>query len=176
MIGLEYAEGPAEVPLALANQDPTRRHDGQESRYDLHYNRSRLAQEAGAPHLRWDRPWRYLGSAASGALSGGRPVTDLYCIVWAVITAVTVWGIATTRTSAAVARLRADMRKEIAYLEDETSRARTAADQITRDTATWADAWKKGRDDVLAVIPMIISAHGGGGSIHTAADNGADTT
>jgi hypothetical protein len=51
------------------------------------------------------------------------------------------------------------MRQEIAYWHAETSRARTQAAQIARDTATWADAWKKGRDDVIAVIPLVTLAH-----------------
>jgi hypothetical protein len=90
-------------------------------------------------------------------------VTALYCIVWAVIVGVTAWGIATARSCAAMARLRAEMRQEIAYWRDETARARTLAAQTARDAATRARGWKEGRDDVIAIMPLIVSARDGAG-------------
>jgi hypothetical protein len=88
-------------------------------------------------------------------------VTALYCIVWAAIAAVAVWGVTTARSCAAMARLRAEMRQEIAYWRDETARARTLAAQTARDAATRAKAWKEGRDDVIAIMPLIVSARDG---------------
>lgn len=52
-------------------------------------------------------------------------------------------------------RLDAELRDEIAYWQDETSRARIHAAQIARDTAIRAEAWKAGRDDVIAIMPLI---------------------
>jgi hypothetical protein len=93
-------------------------------------------------------------------------VTALYCIVWAIIAAVAAWGIATARSCAAMARLRAQMRQEIAYWRDETARARMLAAQTARDAATRATAWKEARDDVIAIMPLIVSArHGAGPSV-----------
>jgi hypothetical protein len=88
-------------------------------------------------------------------------MTTIYCILWAVAAATIAWGIATIRAAAALSRTRAQMRREITYWQDETSRARTQTAQIARDSATWADAWKKGRDDVIAVIPLVTLAHDG---------------
>jgi hypothetical protein len=103
-------------------------------------------------------------------------MTAVYCITWAVIAAMTAWGITTIRTSATISRLQAQMNKEIAYWQDETSRARVQAAQIARDTATWADAWKMGRDDIIAVIPLITQAHDSRVHLEPAANNGTDNT
>jgi hypothetical protein len=53
------------------------------------------------------------------------------------------------------------MRKEIALWQEETSRARTREAQIARAAATWAEAWKQGRDDAVGIMPLIIAAHEG---------------
>lgn len=79
-------------------------------------------------------------------------------ITWAAIAAVTVWAVMRTRASAEMSRLEAEMRDEVSYWQDETSRARAHAAQVTRDTAIRADAWKAGRDDVIAIMPLIVSA------------------
>lgn len=103
-------------------------------------------------------------------------MTALYCIAWAVIAAVTVWGITLARASAAMARLRADMRKEVGYWQAETSRARAHAAQLARDTATRAAAWKESRDDMIAMMPLIASAHDSSACSHCAAEDGIETT
>ena len=81
----------------------------------------------------------------------------LHCITSAVIAAVIVWAIMKDRTSTAMTRLEAETRDEIAYWQDETSRARVQAAQIARETAIRAGAWKAGRDDVIAIMPLIAS-------------------
>lgn len=81
----------------------------------------------------------------------------LYCITSAVIAAVIVWAIMKVQTSTAMTRLEAETRDEIAYWQDETSRARVQAAQIAREAAIRADAWKAGRDDVIAIMPLISS-------------------
>ena len=82
----------------------------------------------------------------------------LYCIAWSFIAAMVTWAITMARCSALVSRLEHDRREEITYWQAETSRARAAAAQLSRDAATRADAWKKGRDDVIAIMPLIASA------------------
>jgi hypothetical protein len=103
-------------------------------------------------------------------------MTAVYCILWAVIAAVTAWAITAIRTSAAISRMQAQMRKEIAHWQAETSRARVQAAQAVRDTATWADAWKKGRDDVIAVIPLIALAQDARVHLEPAPDTGTENT
>lgn len=85
-------------------------------------------------------------------------MTVLYWMTWAAIAAVAVWAVMKTRTSAEMSRLEAEMRDEVAYWQDETSRARAHAAQVARDTAIRADAWKAGRDDVIVIMPFIVSA------------------
>ncbi len=85
-------------------------------------------------------------------------MTALYWITWAVIAAADVWAIMRIRTSVEMSSLEAEMRDEVAYWQDETSRARAHAAQVMRDTAIRADAWKAGRDDVIAIMPLIVSA------------------
>jgi hypothetical protein len=102
-------------------------------------------------------------------------MTALYCIAWAVIAAVTAWAIAMARASASISRLQAEIREEIGYWQDETSRARARAAQIARDTAIWADAWKEGRDDVIAMMPLIAAAHSASSSSQERADEGSET-
>ena len=96
-------------------------------------------------------------------------MTALYCMIWATLAAGTAWGITTIRASAAINRLEAQTRKEIAYWQAETSRARMRAAQTARDNATWADAWQKGRDDIIAVIPLIAQAHDGRSHVQSGA-------
>lgn len=81
----------------------------------------------------------------------------LSCITSAFIAAVIVWAIMKVRTSTAMTRLEAETRDEIAYWQDETSRARVQAAQVTRDAAIRTYAWKAGRDDVIAIMPLIAS-------------------
>jgi hypothetical protein len=90
-------------------------------------------------------------------------VTALYCIAWAIIAAVTAWGFTITHCSAIISRLQEEKRREIAYWQDQTMRARATAAQIARDAETRADAWKQARDDVIAIMPLIASARDGSG-------------
>ncbi len=97
-------------------------------------------------------------------------MTVLYCITWAVIAAGAVWAIMEARTSAAMSRLGAKMREEISHCQDETSRARAHAAQIARDAAIRAEGWKEGRDDVVSIIPLIVSPRDPSVPMHSADD------
>jgi hypothetical protein len=103
-------------------------------------------------------------------------MTALYCIMWAAIAAVTTWAIMTARSSALISRLRAETRREIAHWQAEASRARITAAQIARDAATRARAWKEGRDEAVAMIPLIISARDGTAGRQLTADEESTTT
>jgi hypothetical protein len=85
-------------------------------------------------------------------------MTALYWIAWVAIASIAVWAVMKTRNSADMNRLEAEMRDEVTYWQGETSRVRAYAAQIARDTAIRADAWKEGRDDVIAIMPFIVSA------------------
>jgi hypothetical protein len=85
-------------------------------------------------------------------------MTVLYWMTWAAIAAIAVWAVMKTRSSAEMSHLEAEMSDEVTYWRDETSRARAYAAQVARATAIRADAWKEGRDDVIAIMPLIVSA------------------
>jgi hypothetical protein len=89
-------------------------------------------------------------------------MTVLYCIAWSTIAAMATWAITMARCSALISRLEQDRHAEIASWQAETSRARATAAQLTRDAATRADAWQKGRDDAIAIMPLIASARDSG--------------
>ena len=97
-------------------------------------------------------------------------MTALYCIAWAAIAAATVWVIMTVRGSAVISRLQEEMRQEIAHWQVETTRARATAAQIARDSVTRAEAWQKGRDDAIAIMPLIATARSGGPPPHAAGE------
>lgn len=95
-------------------------------------------------------------------------MTVLYWMTWVAIAAVTVWAVMRTRTSAEMSRIEAEMRDEVKFWQDETSRARAHAAQVMRDTAIRADAWKEGRDDIIAIMPYVVSALNAGHTIQSA--------
>jgi septal ring factor EnvC (AmiA/AmiB activator) len=95
-----------------------------------------------------------------------------------IMAAVSAWGFTLARACAQHSRLRAEMarmqeemREEIQRWREEAARARIRAAQLERDAETWAAGCKQGRDDVIAVVPMLIAAHEGGGG--TCSQHGA---
>jgi hypothetical protein len=91
-----------------------------------------------------------------------------------IMAAVSAWGFTLARAAMHHSRLRAEMaraqeemRKEIRHWQAETARARSQAAQVARDAATWAAGCKQGRDDVIAVMPMLVAAHDPGGGMCT---------
>jgi hypothetical protein len=103
-------------------------------------------------------------------------MTAVYCVAWATIGAVTAWAIVAARSSALIARLRAEARREISHWQAEASRARITAAQLARDAATRARAWKEARDEVIAIMPMIVSARDGNAGPRLAADDETKST
>jgi hypothetical protein len=95
-------------------------------------------------------------------------VSGLVVAALIIMAAVTAWGFTLARASAQHSRLRAEMtrnqemHKEIQHWQEEAARARSHAAQIARDAASWAAGCRQGRDDVIAVMPMLIAAHDGG--------------
>jgi hypothetical protein len=83
-----------------------------------------------------------------------------------IMAAVSAWGFTLARAAVHHSRLRAEMgrrqeelHKEIRHWQDEAARAKTHAAQVARDAANWAAGCKQGRDDVIAVMPMLVAAH-----------------
>jgi len=109
---------------------------------------------------------------AGAAGQRGGAVSDLVVIALIVMAAVSAWGFTLARAAAQQSRLRAEMARmqetmdeEIQHWQEEAARARTRAAQIERDAETWAAGCRQGRDDVIAVMPMLMAAHEGGGGM-----------
>jgi hypothetical protein len=101
----------------------------------------------------------------------GRAVSGLALAAWIIVAAVAAWGFTRARAAVQHSRLRAEMarvqeelRREIRHWQEEAARARSHAAQLARDATTWAAGRKQGRDDVIAVMPMLIAARAGGGT------------
>jgi len=89
-----------------------------------------------------------------------------------IMAAVSAWGFTLARAAVQHSRLRAEMgrlqeelHKEIRHWQEEAARAKTNAAQAAREAATWAAGCKQGRDDVIAVMPMLVAAHDAGGGM-----------
>jgi hypothetical protein len=83
---------------------------------------------------------------------------DLVTLLWIIVAAVTVWGLTLAHASATIRRIEADRHREVQYWKKEAARARARAAQVSQDAAAWEAGRKRGRDDVIQVMPMIIAA------------------
>jgi hypothetical protein len=83
----------------------------------------------------------------------------LETIGWIIVAAVTAWGLTLAHATSAISALDASRRREIQYWKDETARARAHAAQVSQDAAAWAAGNKRGRDDVISIVPLIMAAH-----------------
>ena len=85
-------------------------------------------------------------------------MTTLTTIAWAVFAAVIAWGVTMWRASATIARLESRWRMELRRSQGDVARARAHAAQLAQDAAAWAAGCRQGRDDVIAVVPLIAAA------------------
>jgi hypothetical protein len=83
----------------------------------------------------------------------------LMTILWAIIAAVTAWGITLIHATAAIARLQAERRIEVRHWQAEAARAKAHAALLAQDAATWAAGYKQGREEVIAIMPLLAAAH-----------------
>lgn len=67
------------------------------------------------------------------------------------------WRVAGIRTTAIVARMREETRREIAYWADAAERARAEADRVAGEAAARLDGWRQGTADVISVMPRMRS-------------------
>jgi hypothetical protein len=82
----------------------------------------------------------------------------LETIGWIIVAAVTAWGLTLAHATSAIKALDASRHREIEYWKDETARARAHAAQVSQDAAAWAAGNKRGRDDVISIVPLIMAA------------------
>lgn len=84
---------------------------------------------------------------------------------WICLTALSVWAFTRARAAGRISRLRAEMARlqdeagrEIQRCQAEVSRAKAAVAQLAREADRWAAGHKQGRDDVIAMMPLLAEA------------------
>lgn len=72
------------------------------------------------------------------------------------------WRTARSRTRAEmsreVARLRADMRREVNHWQEAAARANADAARVTREADAYKAGCKSGREDVISIMPLLVAA------------------
>jgi hypothetical protein len=115
----------------------------------------------------WSRSQRNPGNGDEG----GEHMTVLEIMAWSLIAATVAWGLAMSRAAAAISRLRRDMQDEVRHWQDDAAVARAQAAMMASEMASWAAGCKQGREDMMSVVPLLVSAHEQlAGSSHAAAD------
>jgi hypothetical protein len=82
-------------------------------------------------------------------------VIDL--IGWSFVTAVAAWGITLSWAKLALARTRASMADEIRYWHAEATKARELVAQLKHEIAIWSKGCQQGREDVMAIMPLLVA-------------------
>jgi hypothetical protein len=77
---------------------------------------------------------------------------------WSFVATVISWGITLYWAKLALAHSLAAMREEVRYWHAEAVRARELSAQLKHEIATWSRGCQQGREDVLAVMPLLVAA------------------
>ena len=80
---------------------------------------------------------------------------------WSVTAAVLAWGLTLWWVSAAVAQSREAMQEEVDRWRAEAMRARQIADQLRHEAAVWSRGRQNGREDLIAMVPLLVAAQKG---------------
>jgi hypothetical protein len=82
----------------------------------------------------------------------------LNVIGWSFVAAVTAWGITLSWAKLELSHSRTALQQEIRYWYAEAIRARELAAQLRAEIATWSRGCQQGREDVIAIMPLLIAA------------------
>jgi len=85
-----------------------------------------------------------------------RGVLDI--IGWSFVAAVSGWGITLFWARLALAHSLATMQEEVRYWRAEAARARAITAQLKNEVATWSRGCQQGREDVMAIMPLLVAA------------------
>jgi hypothetical protein len=80
-------------------------------------------------------------------------------IGWSVMAAALAWGLTLSWAGMAMARCRAAMQDEIDRWQLEAMRARRMVDQLRQEAAMWSRGRQDGREDLIAMMPLLVAAH-----------------
>jgi hypothetical protein len=84
-------------------------------------------------------------------------VDALDIIGWSFVAAVTAWGMTLSWAKLVLARSRTVMEEEIHYWRAEAVSARELTAQLKHEIATWTRGCQQGREDVIAIMPLLIA-------------------
>jgi hypothetical protein len=92
---------------------------------------------------------------------GGQVRTVLEIFGWSVVSAAAAWGLTLSWASRAFARCRVAAEDELKYWQAEAVRAREMVAQLKQERAVWTRAAQQGREDVIAIMPLLVAAQQG---------------
>lgn len=81
----------------------------------------------------------------------------LNIIGWSFVAAVTAWGMTLSWAKAAQAHARAGLEDQIRYWHAEAVKARELAAQLKQEIAAWSKGCQQGRQDVMAIMPLLVA-------------------
>jgi hypothetical protein len=77
---------------------------------------------------------------------------------WSFAAAAAAWGLTLYWANLALSHMRASMQDEVEYWQAEAVRARELAAQVRHEIATWSRGARQGREDVMAIMPLLVAA------------------
>ncbi len=80
---------------------------------------------------------------------------------WSLVAAASAWGLTLCWASSAFARSRQAAEDELHYWQAETARARELNAQLKHERAVWSRGARQGREDVIAIMPLLVAAQQG---------------
>lgn len=88
-------------------------------------------------------------------------MTMLEILGWSLVAAAAAWGVTLCWASAAFARSRRAVDDEVRYWQSEAVRARDLVAQLKQERAVWSRGCRQGREDVIAIMPLLVAAQQG---------------
>ncbi|HTZ91624.1 MAG TPA: hypothetical protein VMB74_04465 [Streptosporangiaceae bacterium] len=82
-------------------------------------------------------------------------------IGWSVTAAAVSWGLTLSWASAAMARSQDAMQEDIDRWQAEAFRARQMVIQLKHEAAMWSRGRQDGREDLIAMMPLLVAAQQG---------------
>jgi hypothetical protein len=82
----------------------------------------------------------------------------LNIIGWSFAAAATAWGVTLFWARLVLAHTRRVLQEDIRYWYAEAIKARELATQLKREIATWSKGCQQGREDVIAIMPLLMAA------------------
>jgi hypothetical protein len=79
-------------------------------------------------------------------------------IGWCFVAAATTWLLTWSWARLAVRHARTTMQEDIHYWYAEAMKARELNAQLEHEIATWSKGCQQGREDVIAIMPLLIAA------------------